>query len=68
MVAEGNYDAVALLTTEAASSKIIEPTASLSLVNLEAAIQARIAYIKALPDAIFDELAQSSSSPIMWHH
>lgn len=56
MVAEGNYDAVALLTAEAGSSQYVEPSASLSLANLEAAIRSRIAYIKALPDSVFDEL------------
>lgn len=56
MVTEGNYDAVALLTAEAGSPDFIEPSPSLSLANLEAAIRARIAYIKALPDDVFDEL------------
>ena len=56
MVTEGNYDAVALLTAEAESAEYVEPSASLSLANLEAAIRARIAYIKALPDDVFDEL------------
>jgi type-2 restriction enzyme paeR7I len=56
MVAEGNYDAVALLTAEAESAEYVEPSASLSLANLEAAIRARIAYIKALPDDVFNEL------------
>lgn len=59
MVAEGNYDAVALLTAEAESAEYVEPSASLSLANLEAAIRARIAYIKALPDDVFDELTTS---------
>ena len=49
MIAEGNYDAVALLTAEAPA---------LSMANLEAAIKARIAYIKALPDALFDAMVQ----------
>lgn len=56
MVAEGNYDAVALLTAEVESAEYVKPSASLSLANLEAAIRARIAYIKALPDDVFDEL------------
>ena len=59
MVTEGNYDAVALLTAEAESAEYVEPSASLSLANLEAAIRARIAYIKALPDDVFDELTAS---------
>lgn len=58
MVAEGNYDAVAVLTAEASSSDYIEPAASLSLANLEAAIRARVAYVKALPDDLFDELTK----------
>jgi len=56
MVAEGNYDAVALITAEAGSADFIEPSAALSFANLEAAIRSRIAYIKALPDDVFDEL------------
>lgn len=56
MVAEKNYDAVALLTAETGTADFIEPSVSLSLANLEAAIRARIAYIKALPDDVFDEL------------
>lgn len=59
MVAEGNYDAVALLTAEAESAEYVEPSASLSLANLEAAIRARVAYIKALPNNVFDELTAS---------
>lgn len=58
MVVEGNYDAVALLTAESASDAYIEPSVSLSLANLEAAIRARIAYIKSLPDDVFDELVK----------
>ncbi|MGN5634880.1 PaeR7I family type II restriction endonuclease [Streptomyces sp. AC154] len=56
MVKEGNYDAVALLTTEAGNEKFTEPSVGLSLANLEATIRARIAYIKTLPDDVFDEL------------
>lgn len=56
MVKEGNYDAAALLTAEAGSEHFIEPLVSLSLANLEAAIRARIAYVKTLPDDVFDEL------------
>ena len=58
MVVEGNYDAVALITAENADSHFVEPSVVLSLANLEAAIRARIAYIKALPDEIFDELTE----------
>lgn len=57
MLVEGNYDAAALLTSESGSPEFIEPSAGLSVANLEAAIRARIQYIKALPDDIFDELA-----------
>lgn len=56
MVKEGNYDAVALLTSEAGSDEYVQPSAGLSLANLEAAIRARVEYIKALPDDVFDEL------------
>lgn len=56
MIAEGNYDAVALLTTEADSGEYEEPSPALSIANLEAAIKARIAYIKALPDDQFDAM------------
>ncbi|MFJ3958885.1 PaeR7I family type II restriction endonuclease [Arthrobacter sp. NPDC090010] len=58
MVKEGNYDAVALLTAEAGSDSYVEPSANLSLANLEAAIRARVAYIKTLPDELFDELTR----------
>ena len=58
MIAEGNYDAVALLTAEANSGEYQEPSPALSMANLEAAIKARIAYIKALPDALFDAMVQ----------
>ncbi|MFD7645618.1 PaeR7I family type II restriction endonuclease [Kitasatospora sp. NPDC059795] len=58
MVKEGNYDAAALLIAEAGSEHFTEPSAGLSLANLEAAIRARIAYIKSLPDDVFDELTQ----------
>ena len=58
MIAEGNYDAVALLTAEANSGEYQEPSPALSMANLEAAIKARIAYIKALPDAQFDAMVQ----------
>lgn len=58
MVVERNYDAAALLTAEAGSTDYVEPSAVLSLANLEAEIRARIAYIKSLPEAVFDELAK----------
>ncbi|GAA1474590.1 PaeR7I family type II restriction endonuclease [Corynebacterium felinum] len=57
MVKEGNYDVVALLTAEAGQGKFVEPSVTLSLANLEAAIRARIEYIKALPDDVFDQMA-----------
>lgn len=56
LVKEGNYDAVALLASEAGSDEYVQPSAGLSLANLEAAIRARVEYIKALPDDVFDEL------------
>jgi len=56
MVKEGNYDAAALLAAEAGSEHFTEPSVGLSLANLEAAIRARITYIKSLPDDLFDEL------------
>lgn len=58
MIAEGNYDAVALLTAQANSGAYEEPSPALSMANLEAAIKARIAYIKALPDDQFDAMVQ----------
>ncbi|GAA3220436.1 PaeR7I family type II restriction endonuclease [Oerskovia jenensis] len=58
MVKEGNYDAAALLTAEAGGDEYIEPSVGLSLANMEAAIKARIEYIKALPDEIFDQLTK----------
>lgn len=59
MVVEGNYDAVALITAEDGSPDFIEPSVSLSLANLEAAIRSRIEYIKALPDDVYDELTDA---------
>lgn len=56
MVAEGNYDAAALLVSHVDTPEFFEPSAILSLANMEAAIRARIAYIKALPDDVFDKL------------
>lgn len=61
MVAEGNYDAAALITAAVGSTAYQEPSAALSLVNLEAAIRARMAYIKALPDDLFDQLTLPAS-------
>lgn len=58
MVKEGNYDAVALLTSEVGADSFIEPTPGLSLANLEAAIKARIEYIKNLPDDVFDQMTK----------
>ena len=48
----------ALLTAEAGRPDYVEPSASLSLANIEAAIGARIEYIKLLPDDVFDELTK----------
>lgn len=56
MIAERNYDAAALLVSEVGTREFTEPSALLSLANLEAAIRGRIAYIKSLPDDLFDEL------------
>lgn len=61
MVAEGNYDAVALVTAEVGSGDFTEPSVGLSLANLEAAIKARIAYVKALPDSVFDRMTNSQT-------
>jgi len=58
MVKEGNYDAVAFLTSEAGTDSFVEPAPGLSLANLEAAIKARIEYIKNLPDNVFDQLTK----------
>lgn len=62
MVAEGNYDAAALLTSRAGEQEFQEPAASLSLANLEAAIHARISYIRSLPDDVFDVLTEADHS------
>lgn len=58
MVAESNYDAAALITSAVGQSEFYEPSMRLSVANLEAAIMARIAYIKALPDDVFDALTK----------
>lgn len=58
MVTESNYDAAMLLTSVVGQRKFTEPSMRLSAANLEAAIKARIAYIKALPDDVFDALAR----------
>lgn len=60
MVVEGNFDASALITAESGSGSIVEPSAMLSLANLESLIRARIEYIKTLPDEVFDELVSGS--------
>ncbi|MFH6877525.1 PaeR7I family type II restriction endonuclease [Corynebacterium amycolatum] len=62
MVTEGNYDAVALITSEEGKDSFEEPSAGLSVANLEAAIRARISYIKALPDGVFDQLSQADKT------
>ena len=56
MVSEGYYDAAALVTAKEGSGDFDEPSPALSLANLAAAISARLAYIKALPDAQFDAM------------
>lgn len=58
MVGEGNYDAAALLVSKADTAEFAEPSVLLSLANMEAAIRARVAYIKALPDDVFDQLTE----------
>ncbi|MDK8483682.1 PaeR7I family type II restriction endonuclease [Corynebacterium sp. MSK105] len=58
MVAESNYDAAALITSPVGQGEFFEPSMRLSVANLEAAIIARIAYIKALPDDVFDALTK----------
>lgn len=58
MVAEGNYDAVGLVTSQAGAGDYSEPSPALSLANLEAAIRARITYVKALPDEVFDRIVR----------
>lgn len=58
MVAESNYDAAALIASAVGQSEFYEPSMRLSVANLEAAIMARIAYIKALPDDVFDALTK----------
>ena len=57
LVAEGFYDATALIAAEVNSENIFEPSASISIANLEASIKARLAYIQALPPETFDDLA-----------
>lgn len=59
MVAEGDYDCAALVTSEAGIGEFIEPSAALSFANLEASIRARMEYIKALPDDVFDQLTEA---------
>lgn len=62
MVTEGNYDCAALITAEAGSGEFIEPSAGLSFANLEASIRARMEYIKALPDDVFNDLTERSKT------
>lgn len=56
MVNEGSYDAVTLFTAKASSDTNVQPSAGLSLSNLEAAIKARIEYIMNTPYQVFDKL------------
>lgn len=58
MVSEGNYDCATLITSEAGKGDFVEPSAALSFANLEASIKARMEYVKALPDQVFDQLTQ----------
>ena len=62
MVTEGNYDAVALLTSAAGNEDFEEPSRSLSVANLEAAIRGRVQYVKSLPTDVFDDLAKQLPS------
>lgn len=55
LVREKQYDAVVVAATEKGVGTIDEPLFDLSFANLQAAIAARIAYIKALPDDAFPE-------------
>lgn len=42
----------------AGGGEFVEPSAALSFANLEAPICARMEYIKALPDDVFDQLTE----------
>ena len=53
LVREKQYDAAVVVATAKGEGSIEEPDFDLSFANLDAAIVARLAYIKALPDAAF---------------
>ena len=55
LVREKQYDAAVVAATAKGEGTIDEPVFDLSFANFEAAITARIAYIKALPDDAFPE-------------
>lgn len=55
LVREKQYDAAVVAATAEGDGEIDEPVFDLSFANLEAAITARIAYIKALPDDAFPD-------------
>jgi type II restriction enzyme len=59
LVREKQYDAAVVVATTKGEGTIDEPVFDLSFANFEAAIAARIAYIKALPDAAFQGEAAS---------
>lgn len=55
LVREKQYDAAVVVATEKGHATIDEPVFDLSFANFEAAVAARIAYIKALPDSAFPD-------------
>lgn len=55
LVREKQYDAAVVAATARGDGEIDEPVFDLSFANLQAAIAARIAYIKALPDDAFPD-------------
>jgi len=55
LVREKQYDAAVVVATEKGQDTIDEPVFDLSFANFEAAVAARIAYIRALPDGAFPD-------------
>lgn len=55
LVREKQYDAAVVAATAKGEGTVDEPVFDLSFANFEAAIAARIAYIKALPDDAFND-------------
>ena len=55
LVREKQYDAAVVAATAKGEGTVDEPVFDLSFANFEAAIAARIAYIKALPDDAFPD-------------